>query len=400
MKRSLMIVGVGGLAAGLCVGASAFGAGTARGAGWCGTQPDGAGRVAAQASPRIDVVFVLDTTGSMGGLIEGAKRKIWSIANAVATAEPKPAIRMGLVGYRDVGDEYVTKLTPLTDDLDAVYEALMGFNAGGGGDGPESVNQALHEAVTRFDWAEGDEPLRLIYLVGDAPPHMDYEQDVKYPETCRAAAERGIIINTIQCGTYAEATAVWQEIARRAEGEYVAIDQSGGMTVVATPYDEELARLGREVDGTLLAYGSAEEQAAQRVRQERSERLAAAAPAAGAEADRVAYKMGEAGLSTLVGSQELVQDVRDGRVDLGKLSEDELPEALRELSPEERRAYVEKKGAERDELRRRIVEISAKRQAFLEEQMAAAGPDGFDRRVLEALRKQAAVKGIVYPPAP
>ena len=87
-----------------------------------------------QEHPVIDVVFVLDTTGSMGGLIEGAKQKIWTIANEIAQTQPTPKIRMGLVGYRDRGDDYVTQETMLTEDLDEVYSALMEFEARGGGD--------------------------------------------------------------------------------------------------------------------------------------------------------------------------------------------------------------------------------------------------------------------------
>jgi hypothetical protein len=98
--------------------------------------------------PRIDVVFVLDTTGSMGGLIQAAKEKIWSIATTMASAQPAPVIRMGLVAYRDRGDAYVTRVVDLSDDLDSLYATLMDFQAAGGGDGPESVNQALHTAAS------------------------------------------------------------------------------------------------------------------------------------------------------------------------------------------------------------------------------------------------------------
>ena len=98
--------------------------------------------------PSIEVMFVLDTTGSMSGLIAAAKEKIWSIANTLASADPAPEIKMGLVGYRDRGDAYITTFTALFDDLDAVYTQLMRFQADGGGDTPESVNQALYEAVT------------------------------------------------------------------------------------------------------------------------------------------------------------------------------------------------------------------------------------------------------------
>ncbi|MCH7791415.1 MAG: VWA domain-containing protein [Planctomycetes bacterium] len=150
--------------------------------------------------PVIEVVFVLDTTGSMSGLLQGAKEKIWSIANAIATAQPTPDIKIGLVGYRDRGDAYITVRTAMTSDLDAIYSDLMKYEAGGGGDGPESVNQALNEAVTLFEWSSDANALKLIYLVGDAPPHMDYQDDVRYHDSCAIAAEAGIIINTIQCG--------------------------------------------------------------------------------------------------------------------------------------------------------------------------------------------------------
>src|SRR5882757_7264849 len=102
-----------------------------------------AGATTQSTKPQIEVCFVLDTTGSMSGLIEGAKQKIWSIANEMISAKPTPEIRFGLVGYRDRGDEYVTKVFNLTDDLDGIYAHLQSFKADGGGDTPESVNEAL-----------------------------------------------------------------------------------------------------------------------------------------------------------------------------------------------------------------------------------------------------------------
>ena len=87
--------------------------------------------VSTPAPPRIEVAFVLDTTGSMSGLIEGAKQKIWSIANQMIAAKPTPDIRIGLVGYRDRGDEYITRHYDLTNDIDAVYANLQKFSAGG-----------------------------------------------------------------------------------------------------------------------------------------------------------------------------------------------------------------------------------------------------------------------------
>src|SRR6266513_3285328 len=97
------------------------------------------------SAPRVEVAFVLDTTGSMGGLIDGAKRRIWSIARRIGEGRPRPDLRIALVGYRDLGDEYVTRVHDLSADMDEVYQNLSAFNADGGGDTPEHVSRALHD---------------------------------------------------------------------------------------------------------------------------------------------------------------------------------------------------------------------------------------------------------------
>src|SRR5881398_2036209 len=180
-----------------------------------------------QSKPHIEVCFVLDTTGSMGGLIEGAKQKIWSIANEMVSAKPTPELKLGLIGYRDRGDEYVTRTFNLTEDIDAIYAHLREFKADGGGDTPESVNEALDEAIHKMSWSADKKVLKIVFLVGDAPPHMDYPNSAKYPDLCREAAKKDLIINTVQCGDMAETRPIWQEIARLSEGSYVAIAQSG-----------------------------------------------------------------------------------------------------------------------------------------------------------------------------
>src|SRR5216110_657585 len=141
------------------------------------TLPLSAGLSQAIAKPAVEVAFVLDTTGSMGPLIEGAKRKIWSIATAILDANPNAQIRMGLVAYRDIGDEYVTRKFDLTTDIQDLYASLLELRAKGGGDWPESVNEALDVAVNKLAWTGGDDVRRIGFLVGDAPPHMGYAQD-------------------------------------------------------------------------------------------------------------------------------------------------------------------------------------------------------------------------------
>ena len=107
-----------------------------------GELPPEVAKPAAVGKHAVDVVFAVDTTGSMGGLIEGAKRTVWSIATHIRRTDPDAQLRVGLVAYRDIGDDYVTRDFPLTGDLDAVFAELSSYRAAGGGDTPEEIGRA------------------------------------------------------------------------------------------------------------------------------------------------------------------------------------------------------------------------------------------------------------------
>ncbi|HBD07758.1 MAG TPA: VWA domain-containing protein [Syntrophobacteraceae bacterium] len=344
---------------------------------------------------QIEVCFVLDTTGSMSGLIEGAKMKIWSIANDIIRAKPTPDLRLGLIGYRDRGDEYITKVYDLTDDIDAIYGHLREFKAGGGGDEPESVNQALFEAVNKMSWNPSRAVLKIIFLVGDAPPHMDYKNDVKYQETCQNAVKKDLIINTVQCGISTRTTPVWQEIAKLAEGSYVQIGQTGDMVAVATPYDKDLAEVHRDLEATVVPYGSAETRT--KVREKVAVGAAAPAPAA---ADRAAY-MARGGKGKVVtGEGELLDALESGRVNLKDLKEEQLPEELKKLTSEQREALIKEKQAKRKELQTKAADLVKQRDAYLDaerrKQADAGKKDAFDAKVGDMIREQAKRKGMEY----
>lgn len=357
--------------------------------------------VSEPARAQVEVVFVLDTTGSMGGLIQAAKEKIWAIANTLASTKPAPDIKMGLVGYRDRGDEYITKVTDLTDDLDAVYEQLMQFKADGGGDTPESVNQALNEALTEINWSKDGKPYRVIFLVGDCPPHMDYADDVKYPDSCKAAATAGITINTIQCGNHGATQPIWTDIADRAEGRYFRVEQSGGAILAATPFDAELAELSKELEGTRVYYGDAEVTAEARERKEVAAKISVEAPAA-AKASRAVFGTTAAG-ERVAGKHDLLVDISGGAVKLEDVKEEELPEEIRKMSAEEREKYLKEQQAKREKVQARIRELADKRQAHIEDQIRKTnlqGKQSLDFAIFECIQKQAAKKGIIYEGGP
>ncbi len=357
------------------------------------------------ARPKVEVCFVLDTTGSMGGLIQGAKDKIWSIANEMVSTKPAPEIRFGLIGYRDKGDDYITKVFDLSEDIDAIYGELMGFHANGGGDGPEAVNQALYEAVTKMSWNESKEVLKLVFLVGDAPPHMDYQDDVKYPEVCQMAMKKDLIINTIQCGTMNGTAEIWKEIASKAEGEYAAILQTGGTVAIATPYDEEIAEINRKLNATVVGYGDAKAQTIAR-----SKAMAASGAKAEAAADRADFLLKSApaasddgfvgGAKVISGEEDLIALIAEGKVELNEVEEKKLPEAVRKMSVEEREAHIATLRQERADLQEKMAALVKQRGEFVTEEkgrLAAEGKgDGFDLKVKTMIREQAKAKGINY----
>jgi len=346
---------------------------------------------------KIDVVFALDTTGSMGGLIQAAKEKIWSIASSMAQAKPAPEIRVGLVAYRDRGDAYVTRVVDLSSDLDSMYATLMDFRAAGGGDGPESVNQALADAVNKMSWSQDSHTYKVIFLVGDAPPHMDYQDDVKYPQTLVLAKRNGIVVNAIQCGSATQTRHNWQQIAQLGSGEYFQVDQAGSAVAMATPFDKKMAELSRKLDATRMTYGTKQQKAEFAHKQAATEKLHESASAA-SQARRAAFNASKSGKRNLLGSQDLIEEVSSGRVDLKDIDKAELPAPVAALAPAEQKALIAAKAKERKELQAKIGRLAKQRESFIREKLKTRGgaKGSLDDRLYSAVRQQAAKKGLQY----
>jgi Mg-chelatase subunit ChlD len=353
------------------------------------------------ATKRVEVVFVLDTTGSMGGLIAAAKEKIWSIASTLAQAKQAPEISMGLVAYRDRGDAYVTQVIDLDKDLDSMYAKLMQFRAAGGGDTPESVNQALDDAINRISWSQDASTYRVVFLVGDAPPHMDYQDDVKYPTTVAAAAAKGIVVNTIQCGNMRETVKPWQEIAALGHGRYFTVDQAGSAIAVATPFDDQIATLAAELDSTRLYYGSDEEKAKMAPKAAASAALRAESSPA-AQARRGVFNASEAGTSNLLGGKDLAEDVASGAVAFAAVPEAELPKSIAALPRDKQEAAVAETAKKRQDLQHQIAELAKDRDAFIKKEIDAHGgaAGSLDQKIYDAVREQAAPVGLEYDGGP
>jgi hypothetical protein len=219
---------------------------------------------------------------------------------------------------------------------------------------------------------------------------MDYKDDVKYPETCRLAGEKGIIINTVQCGDHPETRKYWLDISNKASGSYVQIAANGGVVAVATPYDKDLAKINQELARTTLTYGD-------RARQLRGEakKDGAAKLKAPAAAERASF----AAKSGMVATYDLLDSIKAGKVKLEEIKKEHLPPELQKLTLKEQKAYLDKLGKRRAELSQQILELDKKRATYIKEKLAKdqkKAKDGFDQQVLQILQKQAKKHNIKF----
>jgi hypothetical protein len=278
-----------------------------------------------------------------------------------------------------------------------MYAKLMDFKADGGGDGPESVNQALHDAVNGMSWSLNPNTYKVVFLVGDAPAHMDYQDDVKYPQTLALAKQKGIIINAIQCGEDIDTKANWQQVASLGQGSYFQVGQTGNAVAIATPYDKKLADLSSKLDSTRLFFGDEKEKAKQAEKSAATDKVHKEATEE-ARARRAAFNISKSGKANFLGDSELVDAIDSGRVKLSSVPTKSLPAPMQAMSPAAQEEFVGKAKKERTELEHSIKELADQRDDYLKKQVTADGgkKDSLDAKLFGAIQKQAKAKGLEY----
>ena len=337
-----------------------------------------------------EIVFCLDATGSMSGLIGTAKEKIWNIVSKLAQDGDIEELKMGMVFYRDRGDGFVTKQITLTTDLDEAYTELLKITAAGGGDTPESVNQGLHEAVTQMQWSTDKNTYRTIFVVGDCPPHMDYQDDVKYTESCKLAASKGITINTIKLGNSCrEAIPHFKSMASCTNGEFLMLDQNAKDYVIATPYDFEINQLSRNIDDTRMYYGSSEEREYNYSKKVKSLAVYDSGSAT-ANSARSEYKQSKAGQNAIYGTQEIINDYDKGELELEKLKDDKLPKELKGKSIAEKEHLIKELSNKRKGDNKKLKALLIKKREFIAKKVSESnGKLSFSKEVLKVMKAQA-----------
>jgi hypothetical protein len=230
---------------------------------------------------------------------------------------------------------------------------------------------------------------------------MDYQGEIQYPAILASAAEKGIVVNTIQCGSLAATVEPWTQIASLGRGNYFQVEQAGSAVATTTPYDEEIATLSAKIDDTRLYYGSEDEKKITAAKVAATEKLHDGASLA-SRARRGVFNAGVAGKSNLIGENELVDAVASGAVKLDELDKDALPAALKPMAPAEQQAYVAGLARERNELSGRVRELAEARADFMRKKVEEAGGarESLDQKIYDTVSRQAAEVGLVYEDGP
>lgn len=176
--------------------------------------------------PTLDLLFLLDTTDSMDDQLNALRNNLSAIVTRLKEFPNAPEVRLALVAYRDEGEVYETQTFNFTADVETFVATLEEITASGGGDYPEAVQQGLQEAVNGVRWQE-DGSLSLIFLIGDAPPHLD--DGLPYMQSMQQALSKGIRIYPIaSSGLDAQGEYIFRQLAQFTGGEFIFLTYGGG----------------------------------------------------------------------------------------------------------------------------------------------------------------------------
>ncbi len=347
--------------------------------------------------PKIQMAILLDTSGSMEGLINQARTQLWKIVNDLARTKRhgmSPRFEVALYEYGKsslpASEGFLQQIVPMTDNLDLISEKLFELQTNGG---QEYCGWVIQDAVRNLEWSKSNNDLKMIFIAGNEP---FTQGPVDFRISCKEAVEKGITVNTIHCGGESEGRqGQWAEGAALADGSFMNINQNAAAVEIATPYDKKLIELSGKLNTTYLGYGDAARRREFSARQSAQDsNAAAAAPSSGA--NRALSKS-----SGLYRNAEfdLVDGLNEGKVKLEELPKDQLPEGLRKLSDKELAEHVAKKANERKQVQDEIKKLSVEREKYLASERAKSaepGADTLDDAVLKAVRNQATTKGFEY----
>ena len=345
-------------------------------------------------TPVVQIAVLLDTSSSMSGLIEQAKTQLWKLVNEFITAKQDgktPVVQVALYEYGKSSlraeENWIRQIQPLTRDLDKISEELFALTTNGG---DEYCGAVIQRATKDLAWDANPKVYKAVFIAGNEP---FTQGPVDSKKSCQEAIAKGIIVNTIHCGSEAQGIAEhWNQGALLADGKYLVIDQNQAIVHIEAPQDKEIVKLNEELNKTYISYGR--EAPAAKTRQMAQDSNAAAKAESGAQVQRVISKASANYFNT---AWDLVDACKQKDFDITKLKEADLPEEMKKMTVEERKDYLAKKTAERAEIQKKVLELNKQREAYVAtKRKESAKTDTLDTAMVKALRTQAEKKGIAW----
>ena len=345
--------------------------------------------IAAKDKPLVQMAILLDTSGSMEGLIEQAKSQLWKIVNTMATSKRNgrsPQLEVALYEYGKStipkSEGHLRMIVPMSRDLDLLSDELFKLKTNGGN---EFCGQVIGAAVDGLKWSESAKDYKVIFIAGNEP---FTQGTVDYRKTCKAAIENGIIVNTIFCGNEQEGVKTnWKDGADLADGQYMTIDHNKKVVHISAPQDKELAKLGQTLNETYIAYGTAGKK-----KKEMQKRQDSNAASVGG-AVMVQRSVAKASKQYSNAGWDLVDADKEGAVKVEELEEEALPEEMKKMTPNERKRYVDEMQKKREKIQQKIKTLKKERDAFVAKKRKAQAQDKtLDSAMISAIKQQAGKK--------
>jgi hypothetical protein len=345
---------------------------------------------------KVQIALLLDTSNSMDGLIGQAKTQLWKVVNTFIDARrdgEAPFVEVALYEYgnnnQPVGNNYIRLVQPLTRDLDEISKQMFALKTNGG---EEYCGAVIQRSLSDLTWDVSPRTYKAIFIAGNEP---FTQGSVEPRQVCRDGFSKGIIINTIHCGSRDDGiSGSWHDGAALGGGKFMIIDQDRAVCHIDAPQDKKISDLGIELNKTYLGYGNLRHEGM--AKQQVADNDATANEAAGANVQRAVSK---ASANYHNSSWDLVDAVREKKVDPAKLEAKDLPESLRNLKADELKARIDEASKQRALIQSQIATLNKEREAFVAEELkkqAAAGVKTLDEAMVETTRSQASALGYQF----
>lgn len=336
----------------------------------------------------IQVALLLDTSGSMDGLLEQAKSQLWQILNLLAETERQDGetkLEIALYEYGNTSrrtlNRQIRQLSGFTTDMDLISEKLFALTTNGG---EEYCGEVILTSIKQLEWGQDDSNMKMIYIAGN---ERFTQGPISYSMACQLAKEQNITVNTIFCGdSYEGIKGMWKDGAQRTNGEYMFINHNEPTTYIETPYDDKINDLNKKLNETYIPYGK---KGKAKKRNQTRQDANASGYSKSNSADRAAFKSSK---KYKADSWDLVDAYKKDKSILSKA--EVLPDSIQTLSIEDLEAKIESVSAERSIIQNEIQTLNQNRKAFIQKNSKVeAEKNNLNNSIRKSVENQAKLKG-------